>query len=47
MVDTAAYKVPGKWKLLWKLVVLPKFRSFMWRVVRDCVVCSYPSAFTR
>jgi hypothetical protein len=37
MVEIAAYKVPGNWKLLWKLVVPPKFRSFMWRVVRDCV----------
>jgi len=34
MVETAAYKVPGNWKLLWKLVVPPKFCSFMWRMVR-------------
>lgn len=37
MMDTAAYKVPGYWKLLWKLAVPPKFHSFMCRVVRDCV----------
>lgn len=36
MINNDDLKVPRNWSLLWNLKVPPKFKHFLWRVLRGC-----------